>query len=92
MSSKIKSEHLLLCFFPLFTFYFPTVRLGSVPIRFEDIICIVLMFLVILNSKSTNNKVNIGIVFSFLIMLITLFFSTNYYNLIGVTINFNSWS
>jgi hypothetical protein len=90
MSSKIKSEHLLLCFFPLFTFYFPTVRLGSVPIRFEDIICIVLMFLVILNSKSTNNKVNIGIVFSFLIMLITLFFSTNYYNLIGVTINFKT--
>lgn len=89
----MKLQYKILAFFPFYLFYFPTVRLGGIPVRFEDLLCLILFVNIFFISKTKIIIDQIKYALMYLIMLACLLASSLYYseflNLKGLIVGFS---
>lgn len=75
----MKLQYKILQFFPIFLFYFPTIRLGGIPLRFEDFLCLALFLNLIMISRIRINKDYLTFVLIYFTMVLCLIISSLLY-------------
>ncbi|WP_122033295.1 hypothetical protein [Aliivibrio sp. EL58] len=89
----MKLQYKILQFYPVFWFYFPTIRLGTIPVRFEDLLCVLIFFSLASFSRIKIEKSYIYYVAMFSLMLMLILSSSIEYNdnlnLKGVIVGFS---
>ncbi|WP_221274533.1 hypothetical protein [Thaumasiovibrio subtropicus] len=84
----MKIQYKLLQLFPLFLFYFPTLRVGGIPFRFEDLLCVTFFISALFFGTQGVKKKQASAWVAYWLMIAILTVSAIYYSSM---LNIKSW-